>query len=260
MKKIIATSLFVLFMSSMNAQTSVKLGAGDAEITIYLPKASVNKHKAVIICPGGGYGGLAIQHEGHQVAEWLKEQGYVGIVLKYRLPEKKYKNIPLEDVQTAFRYARSKAGEWNITKVGIAGFSAGGHLAATASTHYTDSITRPDFSILFYPVISMDKDIRHDGSRINLLGDNPPATDLHIYSNEKQVNAQTPPAILLLSDDDNAVLPQNSILYYQALKRNNIPATLYIFPTGGHGWGMNDTFQYKKEMLTLLKSWLDASN
>ncbi|KAA6341277.1 Acetylxylan esterase [termite gut metagenome] len=257
MKKVIATLLTVLFMGNINAQTLIKLGEDNSEITIYLPEDSVNKHKAVIVCPGGGYNHLAMQHEGHQVAEWLKEQGYAGIVLKYRLPEKQYKNFPLEDVQNAFRYVRSQAKEWNIKKVGIAGFSAGGHLAATASTHYTDSIIRPDFSILVYPVISMEKEFRHEGSCISLLGNNPSETDLYNYSNEKQINAQTPPAILLLSDDDKTVVPQNSILYYQALKRNNISATLYIFPTGGHGWGMKNTFQYKKEMLTLLKSWLD---
>jgi acetyl esterase/lipase len=239
-------------------QASPDLSAANPEITVYLPAASANKHKAVIICPGGGYGGLAIDHEGHQAAKWLNEQGYAGIVLKYRLPNKKYKTIPLEDVQNTFRYVRSKAKEWNIDEVGVAGSSAGGHLAATASTLYTDSITRPDFSILFYPVITTDKAFRHGGSFINLLGENPSDADLHRYSPEKQVNAQTPPAILLLSDDDKGVLPENSILYYQALKRNNIPAAMYIFPTGGHGWGMKDTFKHKNEMLALLKSWLDG--
>jgi acetyl esterase/lipase len=201
---------------------------------------------------------LAIEHEGHQLAAWLNEQGYAGIVLKYRLPNKKYKTIPLEDVQNTFRYVRSHAEEWNIDQVGIAGSSAGGHLAAMASTRYKDHITRPDFTILFYPVITSDKDFRHGGSFINLLGEYLSATDLYVYSPEKQVNAITPPAILLLSDDDTGVLPENSILYYQALKRNNIPAAMYIFPTGGHGWGMKDSFKYKNEMRTLLKNWLDG--
>ncbi|GAB6010990.1 alpha/beta hydrolase [Viscerimonas tarda] len=275
MKKTFLTILLAAIMYNVDAQTVVKLGdiyplpaseklesleksATDAEITIYLPDASINKRKAVIICPGGGYSHLAMQHEGIQVAEWLKEQGYAGIVLKYRLPNKKYKNMPLDDVQNAFRYVRSKAQEWNIDKVGVAGSSAGGHLAATASTRYKDSITRPDFSALFYPVITMEKEYRHDGSRINLLGENTTDADFYTYSPEKQVNAQTPPAILLLSDDDRGVLPQNSILYYQALKRNNIPASMYIFPVGGHGWGMKDTFKYKNEMRSLLKLWLDA--
>jgi acetyl esterase/lipase len=267
--------IFAAVMYAMNAQTVVKLwdiyppetgensdsmekSATNPEITVYLPKASDNTGKAVIICPGGGYVNLAMEHEGHQLAQWLQAQGYAGIVLKYRLPNKKYKTIPLDDVQNTFRYVRSKAKEWNITLLGIAGSSAGGHLAASASTLYKDAVTRPDFSILFYPVITSDKELGHNGSFINLLGENPSVFDLHIYSPEKQVNAQTPPAILLLSDDDKGVLPQNSILYYQALKRNNIPAAMYIFPVGGHGWGMKDTFKYKNEMRTLLKQWLDA--
>lgn len=272
-------TLLFLFLSALifniDAQTVVKLWdiyppsaeekadtmektAVDPEITVYLPDASINKQKAVIICPGGGYSHLALQHEGHQMAEWMKEQGYAAIVLKYRLPNKKYKTFPLEDVQNAFRYIRSKSKEWDIDKIGIAGSSAGGHLASTASTHYKDAITRPDFTILFYPVITMDEKYRHDGSRRNLMGDNPPSSDFYTYSNEKQVNAQMPPAILLLSDNDNAVVPENSILYYQALKSNNIPATMYIFPTGGHGWGVKDTFKYKNEMLTLLKMWMET--
>lgn len=231
--------------------------AYDPDITVYLPDASNNKNIAVIICPGGGYSHLAIEHEGYQFAEWLKKQGYTAIVLRYRLPNQ-HKEVPLSDVQQAFRYVRSKAREWNIKQIGIAGFSAGGHLASTASTHYIDAETRPDFSILFYPVITMEKEYRHDGSRINLIGENPPLTDFYIYSNEKQVNVNTPPTLLLLSDDDKGVLPQNSIMYYQALKQNDIPATMYIFPTGGHGWGMKDSFEYKDEMLSLLNKWLEA--
>jgi acetyl esterase/lipase len=278
MKKAILFTLFsTAIIFNIEAQTVIKLwdiyppdgsakqeslepSATNPEITIYLPDSYANKRKAVIICPGGGYSHLAIDHEGLQVARWLNEQGYAGIVLKYRLPNKKYKTIPLEDVQNTFRYVRSKAKEWNINQVGVAGSSAGGHLAATASTLYKDNITRPDFTILFYPVITTDKEFRHGGSCTNLLGENPPVTDLYIYSPEKQVNAQTPPAILLLSDDDKGVLPQNSILYYQALKRNNIPAAMYIFPTGGHGWGMKDSFKHRSEMLALLKNWLDGQN
>jgi acetyl esterase/lipase len=257
MKKAILFMFFsVVIMYNIDSQTVVKLwdvyppdenvkqesldsSAVNPEITVYLPASSVNKRKAVIICPGGGYSHLAIDHEGRQVAKWLNEQGYAGIVLKYRLPNKKYKTIPLEDVQNTFRYVRSKAEEWNIDQVGVAGSSAGGHLAATASTLYKDNITRPDFTILFYPVITANRESRHGGSYISLLGENPPA-------------------ILLLSDDDRGVLPENSILYYQALKRNNIPAAMYIFPTGGHGWGMRDTFKYQNEMRILLKNWLDG--
>lgn len=229
-------------------------------LTIYSPVKEKNTGVAVIICPGGGYMGLAIQHEGEEFAEWLNTLGITGIVLKYRMPNK-HKKIPLDDAWQAIRYARENAQALNINpqKVGIAGFSAGGHLAATASTHYCfEGInTRPDFSILFYPVITM-KIATHGGSKNNLLGDTPSESDIYMYSNETQINAHTPPAILLLSDDDDVVSPENSIGYYQALKQNNIPASMYIFPEGGHGWGMNKDFKYNKMMLSLLKEWLEV--
>lgn len=228
------------------------------EMTFYLPDKSNNTGLAVIICPGGGYAGLAIGHEGFQFAEWLSKQGIAGIVLKYRLPNK-HKDVPLDDAHQAIRYVREHAKELGIkeNKIGIAGFSAGGHLAATASTHYakTGTSTRPDFSILFYPVVTMEV-ATHGGSKSNLLGDKPSATDIHTFSNEKQVNVNTPPAILLLSDDDKSVQPANSINYYEALKKNNVPATMYIFPEGGHGWGMRDDFKYHTQMLALLHLWL----
>lgn len=276
---------FLLFVTNMNAQKVVKLWEGTPptkselsgdekverngdwisnisvpEIYIYTPDKSVNTGLAVVICPGGGYGGVAINHEGHEFAKWLNTKGIAGIVLKYRMPNK-HKEVPLEDAQQAMRYVRDHAKELGINpgKIGIAGFSAGGHLASTVSTHYATSgtSTRPDFSILFYPVITMDI-ATHGGSRKNLLGDKPSRSDLHVYSNEKQVGINTPPAILLLSDDDKVVLPVNSTLYYDALKQNDVPATMYIFPRGGHGWGMKSDFTYHTQMLTLLDMWLDG--
>jgi len=257
----------------MHAQKTVKLWEGNPptsnglenqnpELTIHSPEASSNTGMAVVICPGGGYSGLAIDHEGKQVGEWLIKQGITGIILKYRLPNKN-KKVPLEDAQQAIRYVREHAKELSINpnKIGIAGFSAGGHLASTASTHFATSGTssRPDFSILFYPVITMEMNT-HGGSKKNLLGDNPSTTDIYMYSNEKQINTNTPPTILLLSDDDRGVLPVNSTLYYDALKKNNIPATMYIFPEGGHGWGMREDFKYHKQMLELLGMWLKDMN
>lgn len=270
-----------LFLSaiSMDAQTVVKLwettpptsnGLSETELnengrisnvttpelTVYLPDSAINRGIAVIICPGGGYARLAIDHEGHEFAKWLQSQGIAGIVLKYRMPNK-VKQVPLEDFHQAITYVRSQAPQWNIEKdkIGVAGFSAGGHLAATASTHFSSKELRPDFSILFYPVITMG-DFTHEGSRNNLLGDTPTASEIMSYSNEKQVKEFTPPAILLLSDDDTAVPPKNSVTYYNALKENKIPATMYIFPSGGHGWGMRNNFEYHNEMLSLLGSWL----
>lgn len=273
-----------LFLSAnMNAQKVVKLWEGNPptsneltepekyeknggwftnvsvpELNIYLPDEASNTGMAVVICPGGGYAGLAFEHEGTQFAQWLNKQGVAAFILKYRMPNK-HKQVPLDDAWQAIRYVRTHATEYNIKtdKVGIAGFSAGGHLAATASTHYALSgvNTRPDFSILFYPVITMET-ATHGGSKFNLLGDNPSAADVYTFSNEKQVNVNTPPAILLLSDDDGAVPPVNSIGYYKALKNNNVPATMYIFPEGEHGWGMRENFKYHTQMLDLLGMWL----
>ncbi|GAB6008911.1 alpha/beta hydrolase [Dysgonomonas reticulitermitis] len=282
-RKISVCLLLSLMTINMNAQKVVKLWEGNPptnneiseperyerdggwvtnvtvpEISIYLPDEAVNTGVAVIICPGGGYAGLAIGHEGVQFAEWLNKQGVAGIILKYRMPNK-HKEVPLDDARQAMRYVREHAKELGIkeNKIGIAGFSAGGHLAATASTHFasTGTSTRPDFSILFYPVVTMGVPT-HGGSRSNLLGDKPSAIDIHTFSNEKQVNVNTPPAILLLSDDDGSVQPANSIGYYEALKNNNVPATMYIFPEGGHGWGMRENFKYHAQMLTLLQMWL----
>jgi Esterase/lipase len=232
----------------------------EAELEIYLPESNTRTGMAVVICPGGGYSGLAYTHEGVMVAEWLNKEGIAAFILKYRMPNKN-KNIPLSDAQQAIRHIREHAAEYgvNTTKIGICGFSAGGHLASTASTHFTiyGTSTRPDFSILFYPVITMTE-LTHGGSRNNLLGNNPSEVDRHMFSNEKHVNENTPPAILLLSDDDKSVLPENSIRYYEALKRNSIPATMYVFPCGGHGWGFKEEFEYHKQMKDLLSKWLKA--
>ncbi|MDR0823835.1 MAG: alpha/beta hydrolase [Prevotella sp.] len=283
-KKIVFSCFFFLLISvNMNAQKVVKLweenppvnngvsepekterngewvtNISDSELRIYLPDKSNNTQMAVLICPGGGYSGLAIEHEGVQFAQWLNTLGIAGVILKYRMPNQ-HKEIPLADAWQAIRYVRDHAAELgvNINKVGIAGFSAGGHLAATASTHFaaTGTSTRPDFSILFYPVVTMEA-ATHSGSKMNLLGDNPSPADIYTFSNEKQVNVNTPPAILLLSGDDAAVPPVNSVAYYKALNDNNIPATMYIFPEGGHGWGMRENFKYHTQMLTLLEMWL----
>lgn len=230
----------------------------EAELHIY--KAKKNEDgKVVVICPGGGYAGLAFGHEGIDVAKWLNSEGVTAVILKYRMPNKN-SNIPLEDGHQAMRYVRDNADKLGIdaNKVGILGFSAGGHLAASVSTHYADkgTSTRPNFSILFYPVITMQK-ATHGGSRANLLGDKPSEDTMYRFSCEKQVSVNTPPTILLLSDDDESVQPDNSILYYRALKKNNIPAAMYIFPVGGHGWGFRENFKYYDEMKTLLGKWLD---
>ncbi|MBE0650873.1 MAG: alpha/beta hydrolase [Bacteroidales bacterium] len=226
----------------------------------YYP-ASVNKASgtAVIICPGGGYSHLAIENEGSKIAQWLNSIGVTAFVLKYRLPDTAIminKTIgPLQDAQRAMRIVRRHAKQWKIdpNKIGIMGFSAGGHVASTLSTHFNqkvykpvDSISaRPDFSILVYPVISMEAGITHMGSRINLLGKHPSPALVMMYSNELQVNKYTPPAFLVQAMDDPVVPVQNSIDYALALRKYKIPCELHLYEKGGHGFGLgrknNDT-------------------
>lgn len=225
------------------------------DITVY--RAEHPNGMAVIMCPGGGYARLAMDHEGHDMAPWFNTQGITYVVLKYRMPNG-HREVPFSDVEQAIRLVRQHAAEWNINpaKVGIMGASAGGHLASTLATHYTSKETRPDFQILLYPVITMDANFTHAGSRENLITKNPSADLIAKYSNELQVNAQTPQAFIALSSDDKAVLPQNSINYYLALLKHNVPATMHIYPTGGHGWGFRDNFTYKRQWTDELEKWL----
>lgn len=227
---------------------------------------------AVIICPGGGYWGLAIDHEGEKVAQWLNRLGITAFVLKYRLPDDaimENKSIgPMQDGQKAIRIVRAHAKEWGINprKIGIMGFSAGGHLASTLSTHFNEKVyqpidsvsAHPDFSLLIYPVISMDSSITHWGSRVNLLGNNTTPEQVEHFSNELQVNAQTPPAFLVQSFDDNAVPVQNSIVYALALKKYNIPCELHLYQSGGHGYGLSQWGGTQSAWPEACRKWLES--
>lgn len=228
-----------------------------AELWVYLPDAALANGQAVVICPGGGYWGLAFDHEGVNPARWMNERGIAGIVLKYRMPNGN-PAIPEADVQRAFEYVREKAAEWHIDSdcVGIMGSSAGGHLASTASTHFTSDRNRPDFSILIYPVISLKEGIGHRGSRDNLIGKEAGYDRVELYSNELHVTPQTPPAFIAFSDDDPLVDPRNGTCYYDALKVNGVAGELHIYPSGGHGWGWFDHFRYAGEYRTSLERWL----
>ena len=225
------------------------------DIAIFLPSKKNATGEAVVICPGGGYGILAYDWEGSDIARWLNSRGIAAFVLKYRLPGSKSNVVPhkspLMDAQRAMRIVRSNAVVWNIDpgKIGIMGFSAGGHLASTLSTHYDagDSSNpdpveqvscKPDFSVLVYPVISFTEDFQHSGSRINLLGEDADEELVKYYSNELQVNEDTPPAILIHSDDDKGVPVENSIAYYKALRANKVSSELHIYPYGGHGFSL----------------------
>ena len=227
-------------------------------IRVFLPEKEKSCGMAVVCCPGGGYSHLATGHEGYDWAEFFNKQGIALIVLKYRMPHG-VTDVPISDAKEAMRLTRAHATEWGINpdKIGIMGSSAGGHLASTVATH-SDATTAPNFQILFYPVISMDKNVTHRGSHDNLIGKEPAADMEHLYSNAEQVNAQTSPAILLLSDDDTVVLPRNSAEYYLALKNHGVKASIHVYPSGGHGWGNRTSFKYHNEMIQDLQAWLDT--
>ena len=222
----------------------------EPSLTIYLPPEDKASGTAVVICPGGGYKTLAIKKEGYKIAAWLNSLGVAGFVLKYRHHQHAHP-IPLMDAQRAIRMVRSRSEEWNVDpdKVGIMGFSAGGHVASTLGTHFdtktdgkSDPIDkidcRPDFMILIYPVVSMLDHVTHKGSKINLLGENPKESIVEELSNELQVTKKTPPTFLVHAKDDKTVLPENTIYFYRALRKAAVPAEMHIYENGGHGFGL----------------------
>jgi acetyl esterase/lipase len=220
-------------------------------LTVHLPAPAIANGCAVVICPGGGYQHLAIDYEGHDVAEYFNTFGVAGFVLKYRLAPDYHHPSPLLDVQRALRIVREKAGEWHIDphRVGVMGFSAGGHLASTAATHFdagkpdaSDPIDnqscRPDFAILAYPVITMSDKFGHGGSKKNLLGPNPEKGLAESLSNETQVTAQTPPTFLFHTAEDSAVPVENSVEFFLALRKAGVPAEMHVYEKGRHGLGL----------------------
>ena len=223
----------------------------EATLTIY-PAKNPNG-QAIVACPGGGYAGIATTHEGHDMAAWFNTQGITYAVLHYRMPNGKHE-IPLSDAHQAIRYMRKNGEKWGIKQLGIMGSSAGGHLASTAATHF-DAETRPDFQILFYPVVTMT-DYTHQGSKDNLLGKNPSEELVKLYSNELQVTEQTPPAFIMHSSNDDAVPVLNSINYYLALCKHGVWSSMHLYPIGGHGWGYNESFPYKAQWKNELEKWL----
>lgn len=223
-------------------------------ISIYLPPAEQAVGTAVVVCPGGGYGALAMDHEGHQIAQWLNSLGVAALVLRYRLGPRYHHPVQLGDVQRAVRAVRHRAQEFAIApnRIGVWGFSAGGHLASTAATHFDggdpkaeDPIdrvsSRPDFAILSYAVISFTTEHTHKGSLRNLLGENPDPELVRSLSNELQVSANTPPTFLFHTNEDSGVPPENSVLFYLALRKHNVPAELHIYERGRHGVGLAAT-------------------
>ena len=255
--------LFLFAVSSLFGAGEVELiwpkgteGVRDSDaptLTFFLPPAEKETRTAVIVCPGGGYGALAMDHEGYKVAEWLNSLGVAAFVLKYRHSGTGYKHpAPMEDVQRAIRIIRSRADRLHINnrRIGVMGFSAGGHLAATAGTYFKDEKkdlknrfgkvvnSRPDFMILIYPVITMKEPYTHKGSVRNLLGNNPSEKMIEYMSNEMQVTPDTPPAFLVHTSEDKSVPAENSVNFYLALRKAGVSAEMHIYKEGRHGFGL----------------------
>lgn len=244
----------------------------EPSLTIYQPEARISNGTAVIICPGGGYWILAAGHEGADVAKKFTEMGVTAFVLKYRLPDSRLQPnptiAPLQDAQRALQLVRERASEFRIdpTKVGILGFSAGGHLASTAATKFknptienpTKINLRPDFQILIYPVISSDPAIAHGGSFEKLLGKESAAELRNAYSSDKRVTPQTPRAFLVHASDDGGVSSLNSVRYYEALLQSGVQAELHLYQRGGHGFGLENPTTYD-EWFDRLKNWMMAN-
>ena len=275
--------MFALFAALFQAQPTPKMeplwpnGAPEAlgndepdrpSLTIHLPQSNV-AHSGVVVCPGGGYGMLAVDHEGRQIAEWLNARGVAAFVLRYRLGPRYHHPIELGDAQRALRFVRFHAADYGIAsdKIGIWGFSAGGHLASTAGTHFdagnadaADPIdrmsSRPDFMILAYPVISFTTPYTHRGSLRNLLGDNPDPKLVASLSNETQVTPQTPPTFLFHTNTDSGVPPENSVLFYMALRKAGVPAEMHIYERGEHGVGLAQSDAILSTWPSRLADWM----
>lgn len=240
------------------------VGDTDADkpsITIYIAPTPAATKPAVVVCPGGGYGALAMDHEGKQIAEWLNARGIAAFILKYRLGPRYHHPAMLDDVQQAIRTVRSRAKEFGIApdRIGVWGFSAGGHLASSAATHFAtvDGVSsRPDFAILAYPVITLtNEQYVHKGSRRNLLGDNPDPKLVELMSSELQVTANTPPVFLFHTSGDTGVPSENSVLLYLALHKAGVPVEMHIFEKGRHGLGLAQSDPALRVWPTLLENW-----
>lgn len=232
-------------------------GITETKITVYPADATKNKQVAILIIPGGGFSKESLFFEGELAAKWLASEGITGIVYKYRLPKGR-SNLPLADLQLTMEFMKLHAKELGIKDytLGVWGFSCGGHTAASLATHFTKD-SKPDFEILFYPVISMETAFTHIDTRKNLMGDIPTEDEIRFLSCDEQVKKDTPPTLIVLSDDDSRVTPMNSIRYYTALKKKEISASLHIFSSGSHGWGFKPEFQYHDIMKDLVIRWID---
>jgi acetyl esterase/lipase len=245
--------------------------ADKPKLTVYRAPSEDANGAAVVVCPGGGYGRLASDHEGKQVAEWLNSLGVTAFVLQYRLGPRYHHPAPLQDAQRAIRLVRARAGDWGVdpTRVGILGFSAGGHLASTAATHFDDGRadaadpierqgSRPDFAVLAYPVITLEDPAAHVGSRRNLLGEPADPALVQLLSNERQVTARTPPTFLFHTADDPGVPVKNSLRFFDALLAAGVPAELHVFAHGKHGVGLAQSDPALSSWPRLCALWMEG--
>jgi acetyl esterase/lipase len=245
-------------------------GKDKPTLIIYLPEAEKANGCAIVVCPGGGYGGLAMGHEGHEIGKWLNSLGIAAFICDYRHRGKGYGHpAPLDDAQRAIRTVRARAKEFNVDpkRVGVLGFSAGGHLASTCATHFEDRLkgssdsidmqpNRPDFAVLCYPVIAFDADYTHKGSQHNLIGKDASKELVESLSNEKQVTKETPPTFLWHTTEDTAVPPENSVQFYLACVKHKVPAELHIYEKGPHGIGLGAKFPGADQWPKQLELWL----
>lgn len=237
-------------------KSSVKNDTASLYVYVANPKRATGR--AVLICPGGGYAGVSMKSEGTDWAEYFNNLGITAAVLKYRLPHGK-PEVPLEDGQEAMRVMRQFASEWRVNPndIGVMGASAGGHLASYVATR-GEGHAKPNFQILLYPVITMLSGITHQGSHDNLLGSNVKEKKEKQYSNDLHVSRVTPRAFIVLCDDDESVQPANGVNYYTELYRHDVPASLHVWPTGGHGWGSSLGFKFHMQLLMELQGWLES--
>jgi acetyl esterase/lipase len=274
MKRIQTLSLMLLLVLTVSAAQSEKspvvnlwpagapnsngVDSDSANVQVFLPDAKRATGRAIVICPGGAYAVLAMGHEGVEWAPFFNNQGIAVFVLKYRMPHGNCE-VPIADAEQAIRLVRQNAAQWHVdvNQVGIMGSSAGGHLASTIATH-SKGDAAPNFQILFYPVITMDPGFSHKGSHDNFLGSDAKKKQEKEYSNDLQVTRSTPRAFIALSDDDDVVLPANGVNYYLECYRHDVPASLHVYPSGGHGWGIHESFEYHLEMMSELRAWLKS--
>ena len=260
----LAQEKMALYAEIPNATKSAE-DLGEENVPVLYKYELPSAKQAILVIPGGGYSHVAINHEGHEIAKAFNEQGYSAFVLYYRLPKDEYMKVrkigPLQDAQRGMQFIRE---QYDFDRVGVIGFSAGGHLAASLSNHYDDVKIEnknaidlaPDFSVLVYPVISMEDEITHQGSKKNLIGAQPEVADLLYYSLEKQVSDQTPPTFLIHAEDDKGVPIANSLRYKEALDKAGVANEIFIYPTGGHGFGLHNKLDARK-WAEVMFTWLD---